>query len=183
MPTVSKQRSRVTGVSCPVSNRRYWPFFFQMLCHRADGDAEAVKIRIVGIFRDEPHVGDHIRNPQTVSEIRSVAQVLDAHLPVFRRNQPEGELPVIKIPDHGPGQPHQNAETAMLYSFKRSFKKRAVFLCPRGRCPGNELQESNPLSFRTASFAGISSGGRKVNAGADFHEIPPRLKIEFLSLP
>ena len=75
---------------------------FQMLRNSADRYAEAREVWIIGIFRNEAHVSDHIRNSEQMSEVRSVAQVLHAHLPVFGRHKSQRDLPVVEIPDLRP---------------------------------------------------------------------------------
>lgn len=48
----------------------------QMLCYGAHRIAEWLKIRVIGIFRYEAHMGYHVRHAQQMGEIGTVTQIL-----------------------------------------------------------------------------------------------------------
>ena len=83
-PTSRMARTSVMGVSCPVSQRNFWPFLPAVRRHGADGLDRFRVQRVVGVLGDESAVALHGGDPGLAGEIRDLLHARDARLAVLR---------------------------------------------------------------------------------------------------
>ena len=101
--------------------------------------AEAGEYRIVGVFRDEAHMGNNIINAENLREIRSVFKLRDAKLAHILGNDTECLWTFIEIPNHrtGPACPYSRNGNTVLFS--KSLYLNGIFFIYNFHCPAGEL--------------------------------------------
>ena len=110
-----------------------------MLRHLPYRNAEGRKLRVVRVLGYKAHMGHNIGNTELFCKVGTVAEVFNARGAVFRRDKPQGNLTVVKIPYAGtlPAAPKCRNGNALF--FNEAIHYFGVFIRPNLGLPGNKL--------------------------------------------
>ena len=95
---------------------------------------------------------DHVRDLQLMREVCAVAQVFDAHRPVFRRDETQRFLPFVKVPRRRPfpAAPERRGHHAIFLEHR--MQRGSVLVCPERGLPAEQLTAAKPAVTQRLEF-------------------------------
>ena len=141
-----------------------------MLCNLTNRNAKWRKLRVVGVFGNKAHVGNNVGDTELCGKIRAVAKVLNAHFAIFKRNETQGFLTFIEVPNRrtfptAPECGDLNAVFSLIF-----FELCGIVIGPKVGLPGNELTVVKALFSENLELLRRTDNSRFGSARIPYYE-------------